>query len=406
MTEHAQVQPSFREAFAFWVRLGFINFGGPAGQIAIMHRELVEEKHWVSERLFLRALNFATLLPGPEAQQMATYIGWWLHGTPGGIVAGAFFVIPSIFVLLGLSWLVAVGADVPAIAGLLYGIQAVVIAIVIEAVVRIGRRALRHPLLYAIAAAAFVALYFFAVPFPAVVAAAAVLGAALDARWPGPFRSPTHGGTSAAADSESAATTSRPPLTHVLRVVAICVVLWAAPVGALILWRGSSDVLVQEALFFTQAAFVTFGGAYAVLSYISHVAVNVYGWVDARQMVQGLGLAESTPGPLIMVVQYVGFLGAWRFHGTYDPLLNGVLGALTTTYVTFLPCFMFVFAGAPYFEALAGNRRLQAALTAVTAAIVGVILNLAVFFGLQVLFPGGTPDAFAIHMAVAAYVAL
>jgi len=399
----SETKPSFQEAFLFWVKLGFINFGGPAGQIAIMHRELVDQKRWVSERLFLRALNFATMLPGPEAQQMATYIGWWLHGTPGGIIAGSFFVIPSIFVLLALSWLVAVGADVPAIAGLLYGIQSVVIAIVLEAVIRIGRRALRHPLLYAIAAAAFVALYVFAVPFPVVVAAAAILGAALDSRWPALFRGQAHGAPPAEAE---AIVTSTPPLTHVLKVAAVFLVLWAVPVGALFLWRGGSDVLVQEALFFTQVAFVTFGGAYAVLSYVSHVAVNVYGWLDARQMVQGLGLAESTPGPLIMVTQYVGFLGAWRFHGPYDPLLNGILGALITTYVTFLPCFMFVFAGAPYFEALAGNRRLQAALTAVTAAIVGVILNLAVFFGLQVLFPGGVLDGFAFVMAIAAYVAL
>jgi chromate transporter len=401
----AETKPSFQEAFAFWVRLGFINFGGPAGQIAIMHRELVDQKRWVSERLFLRALNFATMLPGPEAQQMAIYIGWWLHGTRGGIVAGGFFVIPSIFVLLALSWLVAIGADVPAIAGLLYGIQTVVIAIVVEAVVRIGRRALRHPLLYAIAAAAFVALYAFGIPFPIVVAAAALFGAAIGTRWPEPFRSQGHG-AAGAVDRATMTRTPTPPLTHVVKVVVVFVVLWTVPVGGLFLWRGASDVLVREALFFTQAAFVTFGGAYAVLSYISHVAVNVYGWLDARQMVQGLGLAESTPGPLIMVTQYVGFLGAYGSHGPYDPVLNGVLGALTTTYVTFLPCFMFVFAGAPYFEALAENRHLQAALTALTAAVVGVILNLAVFLGLQILFPAGVLDGFALVMAIVAYLAL
>jgi chromate transporter len=399
-----ETKPTFREALAFWVKLGFINFGGPAGQIAIMHRELVDQRRWVSERLFLRALNFATMLPGPEAQQMATYIGWWLHGMLGGVIAGAFFVVPSIFVLLALSWLVVVGAEVPAIAGLLYGIQTVVIAIVVEAVVRIGRRALRHPLLYGVAAAAFVALYVFSFPFPVVVAAAAILGAALDSRWPAIFRGQVHGAAADGAEAEGAAST--PSLTHLVKVGAVFVVLWTIPVGTLLLWRGASDVLVQEALFFTQVAFVTFGGAYAVLSYVSDVAVNAYGWLDARQMVQGLGLAESTPGPLIMVTQYVGFLGAWRFHGGYDPLFNAVLGALITTYVTFLPCFMFVFAGAPYFEALAGNRRLQAALTSVTAAIVGVILNLAVFFALQVVFPGGRPDVFAVIIAVAAYVAL
>jgi len=386
------------------VKLGFINFGGPAGQIAIMHRELVDGRRWVTESLFLRALNFVTVLPGPEAQQLATYIGWRLHGTLGGIVAGSFFVIPSIFVLLVLSWLAAIGADVPAIAGLLYGIQTVVIAIVVEAVLRIGRRALRHPVLYGIAAAAFVGLYFLHVPFPIVVIGAGVLGALLHARWPEPFRPQGHGAAAQSTAGSDAA--APPPVRRLLAMAWVFLVLWAAPVGALVLWRGPSDVLVQEALFFTQAAFVTIGGAYAVLSYIADVAVNVYGWVDAHQMVQGLGLAESTPGPLIMVTQYVGFLGAWRHHGDLDPLLAGVLGALTTTYVTFLPSFFFVLGGAPYFEALAGNRRLQASLTAVTAAIVGVILNLAVFFGLQVLLPGGRLDGFALAMGLAAYLAL
>lgn len=386
------------------MRLGFINFGGPAGQIAIMHRELVDGRRWVTESLFLRALNFVTILPGPEAQQLATYIGWRLHGTLGGIVAGSFFVIPSIFVLLVLSWLAAVGADVPAIAGLLYGIQTVVIAIVVEAVLRIGRRALRHPILYGIAAAAFVGLYLLHVPFPIVVIGAGVLGALLHARWPEPFRPQGHGAASGTTEESHAA--APPPTRHLITMTCTFLVLWGVPVGALVLWRGTSDVLVQEALFFTQAAFVTIGGAYAVLSYISDVAVNVYGWVDAHQMVQGLGLAESTPGPLIMVTQYVGFLGAWRFHGDLDPLLAGILGALTTTYVTFLPSFLFVLGGAPYFEALAGNRRLQASLTAVTAAIVGVILNLAVYFGLQVLLPGGRLDGFALAVGVAAYLAL
>lgn len=401
--EATETQPTFRQALAFWVKLGFINFGGPAGQIAIMHRELVDQRRWVPEPLFLRALNFTTMLPGPEAQQLATYLGWWLHGTLGGILAGSFFVIPSVFVMLGLSWLAAEGADVPAIAGLLYGIQSVVIAIVTEAVFRIGRRTLHHPLLYGVAAAAFVALYFLRVPFPLVVFGAAGLGAALHSRWPQAFRPAGHGAPTSDEASRAAAT---PPVARVFKIVAVCTALWVVPVGALDLWRGSQDVLVQEALFFTQAAFVTFGGAYAVLSYIAHVAVNVYGWLDARQMVQGLGLAESTPGPLIMVTQYVGFLGAWKFHGDLHPVVNGVLGALITTYVTFLPCFLFVFAGAPYIEALAHNHRLQAALTAVTAAVVGVILNLAVFFGLQVLLPEGRLDLFALAMGLGAYLAL
>jgi chromate transporter len=400
--------PSFGEALRFWIQLGFINFGGPAGQIAIMHRELVDRKQWVTEAQFLRALNFCTLLPGPEAQQLAVYIGWRLHGIWGGIVAGAWFVIPSIFVLLLLSWLVAAYGEVPLVAGLLYGVQAVVIAIVVEAVVRVGKRALKHPILYALAAGAFIALFFLKIPFPLVIIAAGLLGFLLQSRWPAVFQPQAHGGKAADDEHEDDLEPAQyPPISRLFKILGIYLVLWAIPVGALWLWRGSSDVLVQEALLFTAAAFVTFGGAYAVLAYIADVAVNVYGWLDAAQMVQGLGLAESTPGPLIMVTQYVGFMGAWKFHGPFDPLLYGTLGALTTTYVTFLPCFMFIFAGAPYIEALAGNERLQASLTAVTAAVVGVILNLAVFFALKVLFPEGRGfDVFAALMAVGAYLVI
>ena len=398
----------FGEAFRFWVKLGFINFGGPAGQIAIMHKELVDQKRWVSEEQFLRALNFCTILPGPEAQQLAIYIGWRLHGLLGGIVAGSFFVIPSIFVLMLLSYLAVAHANVPAIAGLLYGIQPVVIAIVVEAVIRIGKRALHHPVLYVFAAAAFVALYFLKIPFPAVILVAAVAGAMLQSTLPEVFRPRGHGASSSTKPSalEGAPERAYPSLGRTLKVAAIYLVLWAIPVGALWAWRGGADVLVQEALFFTQAAFVTFGGAYAVLSYIANVAVNHYGWLDADQMVQGLALAESTPGPLIMVTQYVGFLGAWKFHGSFDPLLYGILGALTTTYVTFLPCFFFIFAGAPYIEALSENRRLQASLVGVTAAVVGVILNLAVFFATRILFAGGRLDLFALAMAVLSYLVL
>ncbi len=400
----AQGKPTFAEAFSFWLKLGFINFGGPAGQIAVMHRELVDRKQWISEQAFLRALNFCTLLPGPEAQQLAIYIGWRLHGILGGTVAGAFFVVPSIFVLLLLSWLVAEHSDVTWVAGLLYGIQAVVIAIVVEAVIRIGRRALRHPALIGIAAAAFVALFFFRLPFPLVVISAALLGLALQTRWPAVFRPAAHGSSGEEAGNEVPA---YPPLTRVAKIVAIFLVLWAVPFLLLLWWRGFNDVLVQEALLFSQAAFVTFGGAYAVLSYIADVTVNRFGWVTSAQMVQGLGLAESTPGPLIMVTQYVGFLAAWGSPGEFNRTVYGTLGGLVTTYNTFLPCFMFVFAGAPYIEALAGNRRLQAALTAVTAAVVGVILNLAVFFATKVLFPEGRGvDLFAVAVAVAAYLAV
>ena len=401
----------FWEAFWFWVKLGFINFGGPAGQIAIMHRELVDERRWVSEGQYLRTLNFCMLLPGPEAQQVATYIGWRLHGTLGGIVAGSFFVIPSIFVLLLLSWLAVAHSDVPAVRGLLYGVQPVVIAIVVEAVMRIGKRALGHSALVAFAVAAFVALYFLSVPFPLVVVAAAVGVVVLQRFVPGAFRAGGHGPGEEESAVDRASSTVRPSALRNLKLVGIFIVLWAVPVGALWIWRGGEDVLVREALFFTGAAFVTFGGAYAVLSYISNVAVNDYGWLTADQMVQGLGLAESTPGPLIMVTQYVGFLGAWnKAPDGFDPLVYGTLGALLTTYVTFLPCFLFIFLLAPYIELLAGNEKIRAALTGVTAAVVGVIANLAVFFAGRVLFPDGVSpaglDVFALVVAVASFVVL
>jgi chromate transporter len=302
----------FWEAFWFWVKLGFINFGGPAGQIAIMHRELVENKRWVSEQQYLRTLNFCMLLPGPEAQQVATYIGWRLHGTLGGIVAGSFFIIPSIFVLLLLSYLAVAYSNVPAITGLLYGVQPVVIAIVVEAVMRIGKRTLNHAVLVAFAVASFVAIYFLSVPFPAVVAAAAILGVLLQRFVPGAFRARGHGSGEQESAVDRANSNGRPSVLRNLRLLATFLVLWAMPVGAIWIWRGGEDVLMKEALFFTGAAFVTFGGAYSVLSYVADVAVNQYGWLTADQMVQGLALAESTPGPLIMVTQYVGFIGAWN----------------------------------------------------------------------------------------------
>jgi len=408
-----QTKPvGFWEAFWFWVKLGFINFGGPAGQIAIMHRELVDNKRWVTEQQYLRTLNFCMLLPGPEAQQVATYIGWRLHGTLGGIVAGSFFVIPSIFVLLLLSYLAVAHSDVPAINGLLYGVQPVVIAIVVEAVIRIGRRTLNHAVLVAFAVLAFVALYFFSVPFPLVILAAAIGGLLLSRPVPDAFRG--GGGHGSSEDEESAVdragSNGRPSTLRNLRLLATFLVLWAVPVGAIWIWRGGEDVLVREALFFTGAAFLTFGGAYSVLSYVADVAVNGYGWLTADQMVQGLGLAESTPGPLIMVTQYVGFIGAWNDPGPFSPLLYGTLGALITTYATFLPCFLFIFLLAPYIELLANDRRLRAILIGVTAAVVGVIANLAVYFATQVLFPDGFSlnglDVFALVVAVVSFVAL
>src|ERR671920_2541150 len=404
---------SFGEAIWFCVKLGFINFGGPAGHIAIMHRELVENKRWISEKQYLRTLNFCMLLPEPEAQQVATYIGWRLHGTLGGIVAGSFFVIPSIFVLWLLSYLAVAHSDVPAITGLLYGIQPVVIAIVVEAVLRIGKRTINHRVLVGFAVVAFVALYFFSVPFPLVVLAAAVAGLILS-RTSFAGDAFGGGGHGASEDEESAldrtASNGRPTMLRNLSLLVTFFLLWAVPVGALYLWRGSDDVLLKEALFFTGAAFLTFGGAYSVLSYVADMAVNHYGWLTADQMVQGLGLAESTPGPLIMVTQYVGFIGAFNDPGPFSALLYGTFGALITTYATFLPCFLFIFLLAPYIELLANDRRLRALLVGVTAAVVGVIANLAVFFATQVLFPDGVSfqglDIFALIVAVASFIVL
>jgi chromate transporter len=407
-----QTKPvGFWEAFWFWVKLGFINFGGPAGQIAIMHRELVERKRWVSEGQYLRTLNFCMLLPGPEAQQVATYIGWRLHGTVGGIVAGSFFVIPSIFVLLLLSYMAVAHSDVPVISGLLYGVQPVVIAIVVEALLRIGRRTINHRVLVGFAVLAFVALYFLSVPFPLVVLIAAIAGLLLSrtsfAR--DAFRAGGHGSSEEYAIDQTASN-GLPSVLRNVRLLGTFILLWALPLGALYLWRGGDDVLVKEALFFTGAAFLTFGGAYSVLSYVSDVAVGHYGWLSADQMVQGLGLAESTPGPLIMVTQYVGFIGAWNDPGPFSPLLYGTLGALITTYATFLPCFLFIFFLAPYIELLANDQRLRAILIGVTAAVVGVIANLAVYFAMQVLFPDGISlaglDLFALVVAVVSFVVL
>jgi len=400
---------SFKEALIFWTRLGFISFGGPAGQIAIMHQEVVERQRWIGENQFLRALNFCMLLPGPEAQQLATYIGWRLHGTWGGIAAGALFVIPSIFVMLLLSYLAVAHINIPAVAAAFYGIQPVVVAVVVEAVLRIGKKALKHHVLYGFAALAFIAIFFIKVPFPYIVAAAAAGGLFLQHRLPQLFCKDAFDAKTAQchieAETDIGQKNVAPSFVHVIRVFLICLALWCLVVGSVWAWRGFEGTLTQIALFFTKAAFVTFGGAYAVLSYITDVAVS-NGWLSTEQMLIGLGLAESTPGPLIMVTQFAGFLGAWNLPGDLTPLTAGVLGALITTYVTFLPCFFFIFAGAPFIEAMAGNQRLQAALTGVTAAVVGVILNLAVWFGLKVILPNGGIDFFALISAVVSLVLL
>ncbi len=399
---------AFQEALKFWAKLGFISFGGPAGQIAIMHQEVVEGNRWIAENQFLRALNFCMLLPGPEAQQLATYIGWRLHGTWGGIAAGSLFVIPSIFVMLLLSYLAVAHIDIPAVAAAFYGIQPVVVAVVIEAVLRIGKKALTHRVLYGFSALAFISIFAFKVPFPYVVVAAALGGLLMQRQLPqvfckGQFDLQTR---ECRIEAEPATGQNSPPsLLRVVKIFVVCLGLWAVPMGAVWSWQGYAAPLTQIGLFFTKAAFVTFGGAYAVLSYITDVAVSS-GWLSTQQMLIGLGLAESTPGPLIMVTQYVGFLGAWNLPNGLSPLRAGILGALLTTHVTFLPCFFFIFAGAPFIEAMAGSQRLQAALTGVTAAVVGVVLNLAVWFGYKVVLPNGGVDAFAAVSAVVSLVLL
>jgi chromate transporter len=399
----------FKTALQFWTKLGFISFGGPAGQIAIMHQEVVERRGWVGENQFLRALNFCMLLPGPEAQQLATYIGWRMNGIPGGIAAGVLFVVPSIFVMLLLSYLAVAHIDIPAVAAAFYGIQPVVVAVVVEAVLRIGRKTLKHGVLYGFAVGAFIAIFFLKVPFPVIILAAAIGGMLMERPLPrvfckGQFDEQTRE-CRIEAEPDHLPKRASPSVWHVIRVLLVCLVLWGVVVGGLWGWRGMDDILGQIALFFTQAAFVTFGGAYAVLAYITDFAVG-NGWLSTEQMMIGLGLAESTPGPLIMVTQFVGFLGGWNLSGDLSPLTAGILGALITTYVTFLPCFFFIFAGAPFIEAMADNQKIQAALTGVTAAVVGVILNLAVWFGYKVILPDAGFDGFALVSAVASLVLL
>ena len=417
---------SFLEAFRFWVKLGLISFGGPAGQIAIMHRELVERRRWLSEDRFLHALNYCMLLPGPEAQQLAIYIGWLLHRTWGGIVAGAFFVIPSIFVLLGLSYVYAAHGNVPAVAGVLSGFKPVVVAIVVEAVIKIGGKALKRQAHILIAAAAFIAIYFLHVPFPLIVLAAALIGLLGTRYVPGVFRAAkpvakeadrkTEGEGEVASALALVIDDHTPPPAHTLpdrkrawTILATGLALWVLPFVALVAWRGWGSLHVQEYRFFTQAALVTFGGAYAVLAYVTQAAAGSFGWMTKVQGVDGLALAETTPGPLIMVLQFVGFMAAWNNPQGMSQTASAITGALITTYVTFLPCFLFIFLGAPYIERLRGNKNLTGALSGVTAAVVGVVLNLALVFGAAVIFPQGftgSPDFFAASMSVLAFAAL
>jgi chromate transporter len=380
---------SFGQAARFWVKLGFINFGGPTGQIALMHEELVDRRRWISNRRFLHALNYCMLLPGPEAQQLAIYVGWLLHRAAGGLVAGVAFILPAFFLILGLSWTYAVHGDVTAIAGIFSGLQAAVVGIVAAAVIRIGKRALRNGVMVGVALGAFVTIFFGRVPFPYIVLGAAVVGLIGQRFRSELFAFPeadTEAGTAALRDDGPTAAHTRPNLGRSVRVLLVGLAAWILPLVAISLAPATPNVLGQEAMLFSQAAMVTFGGAYAVLAYINQAAVQHYGWLLPGQMVTGLGLAESTPGPLIMVTEFVGFIGAYRNPGGLDPVLAGVLGAIVTTWATFAPCFLWIFLGAPYVERLRGNRALTAALSSITAAVVGVVLNLAVTFGIHVMF--------------------
>lgn len=378
--------PGFWEAFRVWLKIGFINFGGPAGQIALMHRLLVEERRWIDEQRFLHALNYCMLLPGPEAQQLATYIGWLLHRTWGGLVAGLLFILPGFVLLTLIAAIYVLYGELGWVQGLLFGFQCATLAIVVESVIRVARRALKHPALRALAGAAFVAIFAFAVPFPLIVLAAAALGLLGHRYAPKIFR-----GGDAAPEPAGAAPAPTPTLAlpapgWTLRVLLSGLLLWGVPVLLLLLSLGAQHVYTEQALFFSKMAVVTFGGAYAVLAYMTQQAVERYGWLLPGEMVQGLALAETTPGPLILVLTYVGFLGAFREPGSFDPLTAGVLGATLSTWVSFVPCFLWIFLGAPYIERLRGNRWLSAALTGITAAVVGVILNLSLWFALHVLF--------------------
>jgi chromate transporter len=405
-TQDRHRAPSFGEAFRFWLKLGFISFGGPTGQIAMMHTELVEKKRWIDNARFLHALNFCMLLPGPEAQQLAIYIGWLLHKTRGGVIAGALFVIPSIFILWALSYVYVAFGNIPWVAAIFYGLKPAVLAIVAAAVIRIGSKALKNAAMWSLALAAFVAIYFFHVPFPLIIISAGILGLIGNKILPKYFRSES----AHPSDVDLAgkvADRAKPTWLHALKVSATWIVIWALPLALTGIFLGTDHTIFREGIFFSKAAVVTFGGAYAVLPYVSQQAVEHYHWLAAPQMLDGLGLAETTPGPLIMVLQFVGFLGAWNHPGNLPPLVSATLGALVTTWTTFVPCFLWVFLGAPYIEKLRDVKLLTAALSTVTAAVVGVILNLAVWFGLHVIFSAsGTVDWFALVLCAAAFVAM
>ncbi|HEY8977524.1 MAG TPA: chromate efflux transporter [Burkholderiaceae bacterium] len=410
--------PPRREAFAFWLKLGFISFGGPAGQIAVMHEELVERRRWISEQRFLHALNYCMLLPGPEAQQLATYVGWLMHRTIGGIVAGGLFVLPSLFILIGLSWVYMAFGQVPTIAGLFHGIKPAVTALVLHAAWRVGSRTLTNAWLWGIAVASFVAIFVLHLPFPLIVLLAALAGAlggwlAPDKFRPGPAR-PGASGSHAPAlidDATPVPAHARHAWPRALRIVAAFAALWGGALAALAAATGWNGTLAQMAWFFTKTAWLGFGGAYAILPYVMQGGVDHYHWLTAAQMMDGLALGETTPGPLIMVVAFVGYVGGWT-QAVFGPgalALAGAAAATVVTFFTFLPSFFFILVGGPVIESTHGNLKFTAPLTGVTAAVVGVIVNLAAFFALHVLWPhgpGGRFDAAALAIGIAAAVAL
>jgi chromate transporter len=382
---------TFGEAVRVWTRVALLSFGGPAAQIAVMHRILVQEKHWISESRFLYALNYCMLLPGPEAKQLAIYIGWLMHRTAGGIVAGSLFVVPGIISIMALSYVYALYGSVPFVVALFFGLKAAVLAIVFEAVVRIGKRALKNNALRVLAAAAFIGIFFFSLPFPLIVFGAALIGFVGSASGSEVFKSADHGNGHTKTEHKSLLGDelpehARPTVVRALTVSAIWLALWLVPVIALLLFLGTENVFSQIALFFSKMAVVTFGGAYAVLAYVAQGAVEQYGWLKPGEMLDGLGMAETTPGPLIMVLQFVGFMAAYRDPGSLSPLIAATLGGLLTTWVTFVPCFLWIFLGAPFIEVLRGNKVVNGAMSGITAAVVGVVLNLAIWFAIHTIF--------------------
>jgi chromate transporter len=396
--EATQTNVSLRDSFVTWCRVALLSFGGPAGQIAVMHRIIVDEKKWISEQQFLHALNYCMLLPGPEAQQLATYIGWLMHRTVGGLMAGVLFVLPGFVSILALSIIYACYNESNIVQALFFGLKPAVIAIVIQAVLRISKRVLKNSTMVTISFLAFIAIFFFDIPFPLLIIIAGLIGLMGIKFAPKQFDvikgHGNSGDPSVSPDHFVECAGTRPSLRRSLYVSAICLSLWFAPLIGIWQVLGVSSVYFQEGLFFSKAAVVTFGGAYSVLSYIAQQAVERYGWLRPGEMLDGLGMAETTPGPLIMVVQFVGFMAAYRNPGPFSPLMGGIIGSILTTWVTFVPCFFWVFLGAPYIEQLRGNKRLNAALSAITAAVVGVVLNLAVWFSIHTLFAQVTTTHF------------